>query len=113
LDKVTATFERPLVPEAAKYLAIPFPAALDSRGLALKPSPRAWSSTFVAQSKAGNLLIFQRHARASEHPSTLYILKTSVYVPPRLGLGDTIRTGMGLFTDRAMSGMLKAMKNAP
>lgn len=40
-------------------------------------------------------------------------LKTSVYVRSRLGLCDTIKTGMGLFTDRAILTMIKVMKNAP
>jgi hypothetical protein len=41
-----------------------------------------------------------------------YVVKTSIYMPPLLGLGDTIRTGMGLFTDRAMLAMIEAMKDA-
>ena len=100
-------YDQTLVP---KWLQLPLPAALDSRGLPLKPGPRSWGNTFVAKSKVGNLLIFQRQGK----PVTpLYVLKTSVYIPARLGMADTIKTGMGLFTDRAMSSMIKGMKNAP
>lgn len=99
-----------IVPKNTKYLAIPLPDALDGNGLPLKASPRMWDHTFVAKSKAGNLLIFQRQGK---NIVPLYVLKSKVYIPPRLGLGDTLRTGMGLFVDRAMTDMLKAIKSAP
>lgn len=96
-----------IVPKTSKYLAIPLPAALNANGTPIRPSARDWTNTFVARSKAGNLIIFQKRAGKAV---PLYVLKSKVYIPPRLGLGDTIRTGMGLFTDRAMSDMLKAIK---
>ena len=46
--------------KSARYLTIPLPAALDRRGVARQPSARGWKNTFVAESKRGNLLIFQR-----------------------------------------------------
>ncbi len=59
----------------AKFLTIPLPAALDSRGVPLKKSARQWSHTFVARSKKGNLLIFQNPALCatlvSHHPATV------------------------------------------
>jgi hypothetical protein len=67
-------------------------AALDSKGVPLKANPRMWDSTFVATLKAGNLLIFQRQG---PNIIPLYVQKASVYIPPRLGLSDAIRTGLG------------------
>jgi hypothetical protein len=95
-----------IVPKNSKYLAIPLPAAMDSRGIPLMASPRDWANTFVAKSKAGNLLIFQKKGKDI---IPLYVLRSKVTIPPRLGLGDTLRTGASSFVDRAMTAMLKAM----
>jgi hypothetical protein len=95
-----------IVPTTAKYLAIPLPNALDVRGVPLKAGPREWSNTFVARSKAGNLLIFQKQ---SIRIVPLYVLKNKVTIPARLGLGDELRLGMGAFMDNAMSRMLAVM----
>jgi hypothetical protein len=93
-----------------KFLCIPLPAALDSNGLPLQSSPRDWPNTFCAKSKAGNLLIFQRRG-TSVVP--LYVLKTSVTIPPRLNMGATLRAGIPYFVERAMDQMVKdAMKGA-
>ena len=86
-----------------KFLCIPLPAALDSNGLPLKSSPREWPNTFCAKSKAGNLLIFQR-VGTSIRP--LYVLKTSVTIPPRLKMGETLRAGIPYFVERAMDAMV-------
>lgn len=76
-----------IVPNRAKYLAVPLPAALNSNGTPIKQSPRDWNDTFVQKSKAGNLLIFQRRGRQIV---PLYVLKTSTEIRPRLGLGKMI-----------------------
>lgn len=93
-------------PKKAKYLAIPLPEALDADGTPKVASPRQWKNTFVKQSKNGNLLIFQKRGR---HIVPLYVLKREVRIRPRLGLGDTLRTGLPYFVDRAMDRMAKAL----
>jgi hypothetical protein len=94
-------------PKHGKYLTIPLPSALTAQGTPILPSARAWKNTFIATSKAGNKLIFLKKPNGQVVP--LYVLKTKVTIPKRLGLGDTLRTGAGAFTDRAMNAMLKAM----
>jgi hypothetical protein len=89
-----------------KLLTIPLPAALNDHGIPLKKSAREWQNTFVARSKKGNLLIFQKVGTAI---IPLYVLKTSVVIPARLGMGDTLRTGLPYFVDKAMDAMVKAM----
>jgi hypothetical protein len=92
-----------------KYLAIPLPAALDSSGLPLQSSPRDWPNTFCAMSKAGNLLIFQRRGT---NIVPLYVLKTEVTIPPRLGMRKTLEAGIPYFVMRAMDQMVAAMREA-
>jgi hypothetical protein len=65
-----------------KYLTIPLPAAKARTGNA-PPFARQWRNTFVAMSKNGNLLIFQRRASGIV---PLYVLKPSVRIRPRLGM---------------------------
>lgn len=93
-------------PKKAKYLAIPLPEALNSDGTPKVASPRQWKNTFVKQSKAGNLLIFQKRGR---HIVPLYVLKREVTIRPRLGLGETLQAGLPYFVDRAMDRMAKAL----
>ena len=54
----------------------------------------------------------QNHARVAAFTlvAGLMIAPAVAAILPRLGMVDTIKTGMGTFTDRAMSQMLKAMK---
>ena len=92
-----------------KYLAIPLPAALDSSGLPLQSSPRDWPGTFCAMSKAGNLLIFQRRGT---NIVPLYVLKTEVTIPPRLGMRKTLDAGLPYFVGRAMDSMVQAINGA-
>jgi len=96
-------------PKKAKYLAIPLPEALDRRGVPLKPGPRDWPNTFVAESKKGNLLIFQRR---TGRIVPLYVLKREVKIPPRLGMGETLAKGQGFFVDRTIDRMLDAILRA-
>lgn len=90
----------------AQFLAIPLPPALDAQGVPLMMGPRAWPNTFVAKSKAGNLIIFQRRGTSIV---PLYVLKTSVTIPPRLGLRTTIDAGLGYFQSRAADAIVQAM----
>lgn len=93
-------------PKKAKFLTVPLPPALDSRGLPLKKSARDWPNTFVARTKKGNLLIFQRRGTSI---IPLYVLRTQVYIPPRLGMQETLNTGLPYFVDRAADQIVKAM----
>lgn len=93
-------------PKKAKYLTVPLPAALDKRGIPKKRSAREWENTFVAKSKAGNLIIFQRR-RSRIVP--LYVLRTEVTIPPRLGMRTTIEKGLPYFVDKAADAMVRAM----
>lgn len=75
------------VARRSRYLTIPLPAALDSRGVEIKRSAREWTNTFVRRSRRGNLLIF---ARTSRGPVPLYLLKQRTVSPARLRLGMVI-----------------------
>jgi hypothetical protein len=79
--------------KAAKYLTIPMRAALDARGLPLRARARDWDNTFVAQGHQGGLYIFQRQGKDIV---PLYILKRSVFIPPRLKMRQTV----SYFADR-------------
>jgi len=74
-----------ITPKRSSYLAVPLPAVLTPTG---RPrfgySPRDWPNTRIQRSKAGNLFIVQDNE--GHDPTPLYILKKSVYIPPRLGL---------------------------
>lgn len=76
--------------KSAGYLTIPLPAALDQRGVPLKTRAREWTNTFVARSKKGNLIIFQKKGRNNIVP--LYVLKKEVTIPARLRMAETIQT---------------------
>ncbi|WP_113155973.1 hypothetical protein [Nitratireductor sp. OM-1] len=99
-------FGATIKPKSAKYLTVPLPAALNSDGTPIKKSAREWPNTFVARSKAGNLIIFQRRG-AQIIP--LYVLKTSVTIPPRLGMQATLSAGLPYFVDRAMDEIVRAV----
>lgn len=81
-------------PVNKQYLAIPLPAAQTARGVA-RGRPRdagVFGETFIAKSKAGNLIIFgksvyQRGAKAGETHGKivpLFVLKKQVTVPVRV-----------------------------
>lgn len=96
-------------PKTAKYLAIPLPAALNNAGIPLRDGPRSWPNTFVARSKAGNLLIFQKLGTSI---IPLYVLKDQVTIPPRLGLGKTLAAGLPYFVEQAMDAMVRNLQKA-
>lgn len=97
-------FGATITPKKAKYLTVPLPAALNSNGTPKKRSAREWENTFVAKSKAGNLIIFQKRGSSIE---PLYVLKSSVRIPARLGMGKTLQAGLPYFVDKAMDAMVK------
>ena len=90
-----------------KYLCIPLPAALDGSGQPIRSSPRDWPNTFCAKSKAGNLLIFQKRGTSIV---PLYVLKSSVTIPARLGMGKSLEAGLPYFVTRAMDEMVKGLQ---
>lgn len=90
-----------------KMLAIPLKAALDSRGRPLKRGPRAWRDTFVAKSRKGNLLIFQKRGREIV---PLYVLKDQVKIPRRLGMGVTMDKAAPIYIERVFDKALASLK---
>lgn len=86
-----------------KLLTVPLPAALDASGVPLKKSSRDWGNTFVAETRAGNTVIFQRRGTQIV---PLYVLETSVRIRPRLGVGKAIDNGIPRFVERALDAIL-------
>ena len=86
-----------LTPSGAQYLTIPLDAALTSSGTPRRKSARSWKDTFVARSRAGNLIIFQKRGAVTV---PLYVLKPSVKLPPRLGVEDTLKEKFPYFLER-------------
>lgn len=93
-------------PKKAKFLTVPLPAALDSSGIPLRRSAREWQNTFVAKTKRGNLVIFQKRGTQIV---PLYVLRTQVTIPPRLGMQETLNAGLPYFVDKVSDQMVKAM----
>ncbi len=90
----------------SKFLTIPLPAALNKNGTPRVKKARDWDNTFVAKSKKGNLIIFQKRGKKIV---PLYVLKTQVRIPKRLGMERTLKAGIPIFVDRAMDRMLKEL----
>jgi hypothetical protein len=91
----------------ARYLTIPFRAALDSRGMPLRQRARDWDNTFIARSRRGNLIIFRKETGGTITP--LYLLKSSVEIPRRLGLGDAFERMIPRFQARAIADIEEAL----
>jgi hypothetical protein len=91
-----------ITPKKAKYLTIPLPPALNANGTPKKKSAREWANTFVARSKKGNLIIFQKNGTKI---TPLYVLKKSVYIRPRLGMQDALDRNLDYFVDAVVSSM--------
>lgn len=89
-------------PTKSKYLTIPFPAALDSKGLPLRRKARDWGNTFVARSRRGSLIIFQRRGRGV---MPLYLLKKQIYIKPRLGAAKIVDDELPFFERRAFEAL--------
>lgn len=94
-------------PKNSKYLTIPLPAALDSNGIPKKKSARDWENTFVIKSKKGNLLIVQRDGLELVY---LYVLKTEVTIPARLGMRTTLDAGQDYLVDRMATAVLDSLR---
>ncbi len=85
----------------SKFLTIPLPAAMDSRGVPLRKKARDWPNTFVQKSRRGNLLIFRNNPDGTITP--LYLLRKSVKLPPRLGMEKELRKQLGFFQAKMIS----------
>lgn len=93
-------------PKTAKFLTVPLPAALNPNGTPKKKSARDWQNTFVARTKNGNLLIFQKRGTQIV---PLYVLKSMVTIKPRLGMRETISAGLPYFVDRAADQIVRSL----
>lgn len=98
---------RTITPKKKQYLAIPLPAALDSRGVPKKRSPRDWKRTFVAKSRKGNLIIFRKVSKSKILP--LYLLTKKSVIPERLGLVITGQTALPVFEDRLFDKLVREL----
>lgn len=96
-----------ITPKRGKFLTIPLPAALDGQGVPKMRRARDWPNTFVAKTKKGNLVIFQRRG-AEIIP--LYVLKTSVTIPPRLGVREAVNKKLPYFRSRLADRLVKAVE---
>lgn len=99
-----------VIRKRGKLLAIPLEAALDSRGVPKKRGPRAWRNTFVAKSRRGNLLIFQKKPGGKIVP--LYVLKDKVRIPRRLGVGVTLEKAAPVYIERVFEKAVKKLAKA-
>lgn len=75
-------------PVKSKYLAIPLPEALDSRGVPKKLSPLQWKHTHVMSRKKGGYIIYQNISKNKK--KLLYVLLPAVKVRPRIKMQGTI-----------------------
>jgi len=132
--RIQETGEPTIKPVNAKFLAIPIPgsAAMTAAGVARYASPSDFPGpTFIARSKAGNLLIFAGETKKVTSRETksksgltkivgkttttdmepIYILKTSVKIPPRLGAEIVLRSRMSQMGTGIQAGFLEGWKN--
>lgn len=90
-----------ITPKKTQYLAIPLPDAMNKNGVP-KGSPRdeaIYGKTFIAKSKAGNLIIFgklkyvkgEKAGQTKGNVKPLFILKKEVKVPVRITADDLRR----------------------
>jgi hypothetical protein len=90
----------------AKYLTIPLNAALNSHGIPLRSKARDWDNTFIARTKRGNLIIFQRNTGGKVTP--LYLLRKSVTLRARLGMTKMFEDLIPYFERKAIEAVEKA-----
>ena len=99
-----------ITPKRAKYLTIPLPAAMDSRGVPFKKSLSEWENTKMVPTKRGNgYLVYQERGNRI---IPLYVLVTSVKIPPRLGMGYTIRSMRQPMIEKVFNKVIRGFSNA-
>ena len=91
-----------ILPQRGQYLAIPLP------GVKLKP--REYLNTFVAQSKAGNLMIFQKWQGRGKTMRPLFILKKYIMMPERSYLRSSLHELIGTLGDTIRRNTQKELK---
>lgn len=96
-------------PRRSRFLTIPLPAAMDSRGVPLRRRARDWDNTFVQRSRRGNLLIFRRDGFRI---TPLYLLRESVRIRPRLQMDQTIVQLLPDFEMRALNAIDRSLEAA-
>ena len=92
-----------------QFMTIPLPAAMDSRGVPLRPSLRNWQNTFLmplesgktGRKKQGFVVAIKRGGRVVP----IYALVKTVRVPRRLGLGVTLRKANPALVDRVLNAL--------
>lgn len=87
-------------PKSKKFLTIPLKAAMTGAGVSKGPatSKSLWGDTFVAKSKAGNLIIFgkERYTKGKRTGEMrgkivpLFLLKTQVSIPARVHTDEIV-----------------------
>jgi len=116
-DRVAAVHEfgATIRPTRTKYLTIPLDAALNPDGTPIRPSARLWEQTFVARSKNGNLLIFQRRGR---NIVPLYLLVgpgeriQEVTITPRLGMAVELQQRSEAFAVSLLNAMMREIRRS-
>ena len=92
-----------ILPRRSRYLAIPLP------GTRFKPAE--YLNTFVARSKAGNLLIFQKaQGRGGETIKPLFVLKKYVVMPERSYLRSSLNELIGNLPETIRKNTQKELK---
>lgn len=86
-----------ITPKSRKFLTIPLPAALDSRGIPKRLSVRDWENTAVIKTAGGRLMVIQRRGRRI---IPLYILAKKVTIPARLGMRASAEKRLSAFGDK-------------
>jgi len=72
---------------------------MNSKGIMLLPKARDYPRTFVARSRRGNLIIFQKQGKSV---IPLFLLKPNVKIPARLNLGRALDLLATRFADEVV-----------
>jgi hypothetical protein len=94
-------------PTRGKFLAIPLPAARTAAGVA-KGGPRDFPNTFIARSRAGNLIVFERLGNKEIRP--LFLLRSEVRIKPRPALRPTVDKFLPLIVSDLQSNIAQVLK---
>lgn len=91
------------VTSRGKYMTIPTVFAMTGSGTPIRSSARRWDNTFIRESRAGNLFIFRRLGGKTIVP--MYLLKTRVRIPARLGLAKAIEQEVPIVEKRLLDAL--------
>ena len=93
-----------VAPTASAYVEAPLPL-----GAVVQQSVIVCAMVVTKVDKAGNLIIFLKQGSGI---TPLYVLKSSVKIPPRLGLSDTLETGVPYFVEKACDAIVRSLMAA-